>query len=52
MGAAADDMEAEYIRSICDREVVSGDNLLASVMSVPVHLSWRRSGGRGIYYLA
>ncbi|KAK7066921.1 Ncapd2p [Halocaridina rubra] len=27
-GAVADDMEAEYIRSICETEIISGDNLL------------------------
>lgn len=36
MGAVADDMEAEYIRNICDKEVVSGDNLLALIMPMVV----------------
>nr|XP_053639720.1 condensin complex subunit 1-like [Cherax quadricarinatus] len=30
-GAVADDMEAEYIRSICETEIITGDNLLATV---------------------
>ncbi|XP_018015695.1 condensin complex subunit 1 isoform X2 [Hyalella azteca] len=34
MGAVADDMEAEYIRSVCDKEIVTGPNLLAAVMPV------------------
>lgn len=29
MGAVADDMEAEYIRSICETEILDGNNLLA-----------------------
>nr|XP_045604996.1 condensin complex subunit 1-like [Procambarus clarkii] len=30
-GAVADDMEAEYIRSICETEIITGDNLLATL---------------------
>ncbi|XP_047488430.1 condensin complex subunit 1-like isoform X2 [Penaeus chinensis] len=33
-GAVADDMEAEYIRSICETEIVKADNLLALVKPV------------------
>lgn len=29
MGAEADDTEAEYIRSVCEKNTVTGDNLLA-----------------------
>ncbi len=29
VGAEADDAEAEYIRSVCEKEVVTGSNLLA-----------------------
>lgn len=30
-GAVADDMEAEYIRSICETEIINADNLLSLV---------------------
>ncbi|KAF2368286.1 Condensin complex subunit 1 C-terminal [Trinorchestia longiramus] len=38
MGAIADDMEAEYIRSVCDKEIVTGDNLLAAAVPLVVHV--------------
>ena len=30
-GAVADDLEAEYIRSICETDIVNGENLIAMV---------------------
>lgn len=30
-GAVADDMEAEYIRSICETEIINADNLLSVI---------------------
>ncbi|KAG7154190.1 Condensin complex subunit 1-like [Homarus americanus] len=30
-GAVADDMEAEYVRSICETEIITGDNLLVAL---------------------
>ncbi|XP_066912331.1 condensin complex subunit 1-like [Clytia hemisphaerica] len=35
-GAAAEDAEAEYIRKICEREIVTGDNLLSVFAPVAV----------------
>ena len=35
-GATADDIEAEYIRNICDKELVVGNNLLARLSVVIV----------------
>jgi hypothetical protein len=34
VGAAADDQEAEYIRNICENDIVTGENLLASLRYV------------------
>ncbi|XP_042876759.1 condensin complex subunit 1-like [Penaeus japonicus] len=33
-GAVADDMEAEYIRSICETEIINADNLLSVIKPV------------------
>ncbi|CAL4065931.1 unnamed protein product, partial [Meganyctiphanes norvegica] len=30
-GAVADDMEAEYIRNVCETEIITGDNLLSFI---------------------
>ena len=32
MGASADDVEAEYIRTVCESETLHGDTLLAKLM--------------------
>lgn len=34
MGAVADDQEAEYIRNVCENEIVTGKGLLAALRYV------------------
>lgn len=34
VGAVADDQEAEYIRNICENDIVSSENLLAALRYV------------------
>jgi hypothetical protein len=34
VGAVADDQEAEYIRNVCENDVVTGENLLAALRYV------------------
>jgi condensin complex subunit 1 len=34
VGAEADDTEGEFIRSLCEKRIVSGDNLLAQLAPV------------------
>lgn len=34
VGAVADDQEAEYIRNICENDIVTGENLLAALRYV------------------
>ena len=36
MGAVADDMEAEYIRSVCDKEIFQQGNMLALIFPIIV----------------
>ncbi|PIK49363.1 putative condensin complex subunit 1 [Apostichopus japonicus] len=37
-GATADDAEAEFIRKICDTEIVNGPNLLGAIEPLMVHI--------------
>lgn len=39
MGAVADDQEAEYIRNVCENDIVTGENLLAALRCVSSMLS-------------
>jgi condensin complex subunit 1 len=34
VGAVADDQEAEYIRNICENDIVTGESLLAALRYV------------------
>jgi hypothetical protein len=34
VGAVADDQEAEYIRNICENDIVTGESLLATLRYV------------------
>jgi hypothetical protein len=34
VGAVADDQEAEYIRTVCENDIVTSDNLLAALRYV------------------
>ena len=38
VGAEADDTETEYIRNLCDKRTVSGDNLLAQLSPIIVEV--------------
>ena len=39
VGAEADDTEAEFIRNLCEKKSVSGDNLLALLSPIIVEVS-------------
>ena len=40
VGAEADDTEAEFIRNICEKKTVTGDNLLALLYPIIAEVTW------------
>jgi len=40
VGAEADDTEAEFIRNLCEKKSVTGDNLLALLSPIIVEVSF------------